>query len=179
MVDWRGPGSRDILLKPPTSHTKEFGRGLWAVRGAAWLSCAPQDNLGNVLLRACQVVPDGILLFLPSYSLLDKLEGMCTLFAVAATTPMNGPMSALRLRAPAHTHAWMDAHSAVCKWMRETSLSSLSSIPINTFPLLSEPRGAPGVGWQHSAVEGDRAMGGGPAVQEAHSHGTQGHGRRV
>ncbi|KAG5446062.1 Fanconi anemia group J protein [Clonorchis sinensis] len=32
-----------------------------------------QDELGNLLLQACRLVPGGVLCFLPSYSLLDKL----------------------------------------------------------------------------------------------------------
>ncbi len=32
-----------------------------------------QDGLGEAVVAACRVIPDGVLLFLPSYSLLDKL----------------------------------------------------------------------------------------------------------
>jgi Rad3-related DNA helicase len=32
-----------------------------------------QDAIGNTVLQACRTIPDGLLLFLPSYSLLDKL----------------------------------------------------------------------------------------------------------
>jgi Fanconi anemia group J protein len=32
-----------------------------------------QDSLGNSVLSVLGVVPDGVLLFLPSYSLMDKL----------------------------------------------------------------------------------------------------------
>eukprot|EP00891_Asterochloris_glomerata_P003472 jgi/Astpho2/3472/e_gw1.00055.1.1_t len=32
-----------------------------------------QDSLGQVVLTACRIVPDGILMFLPSYSLMNKL----------------------------------------------------------------------------------------------------------
>jgi fanconi anemia group J protein len=59
---------------------------LWA---AAW-ACGPsgrrmtctfqhlnseqlQDDIGGVVLQACQVVPFGVLVFVPSYGLLDKL----------------------------------------------------------------------------------------------------------
>lgn len=33
-----------------------------------------QDSLGKLLLFVAQTVPDGVLLFLPSYSLMDKLR---------------------------------------------------------------------------------------------------------
>lgn len=32
-----------------------------------------QDALGQTVLEACRVIPDGVLLFLPSYALMDKL----------------------------------------------------------------------------------------------------------
>lgn len=32
-----------------------------------------QDSMGNSVVNICRVVPDGVLLFLPSYSLMDKL----------------------------------------------------------------------------------------------------------
>jgi Fanconi anemia group J protein len=33
-----------------------------------------QDSLGRLTLEVAQAVPDGVLLFLPSYSLMDKLR---------------------------------------------------------------------------------------------------------
>ena len=32
-----------------------------------------QDTIGEILLSACQIIPDGLLVFFPSYSLLDRL----------------------------------------------------------------------------------------------------------
>lgn len=32
-----------------------------------------QDSIGQVILQSCKVVPDGVLVFLPSYSMMDKL----------------------------------------------------------------------------------------------------------
>jgi Fanconi anemia group J protein len=34
-----------------------------------------QDQLGEVLLATCVTAPGGVLVFVPSYALLDKLEG--------------------------------------------------------------------------------------------------------
>ena len=34
-----------------------------------------QDEIGNVLVSVCESVPDGVLCFLPSYSVMDKLRG--------------------------------------------------------------------------------------------------------
>ena len=33
-----------------------------------------QDAIGEAILEACKAVPDGVLCFLPSYSLLDRLS---------------------------------------------------------------------------------------------------------
>ena len=33
-----------------------------------------QDAIGEAILAACKVVPDGLLCFMPSYSLLDRLS---------------------------------------------------------------------------------------------------------
>jgi len=32
-----------------------------------------QDSIGLAVLETCQVIPDGVLCFMPSYSLMDKL----------------------------------------------------------------------------------------------------------
>ncbi len=34
-----------------------------------------QDNVGQAVLHCCRAIPDGVLLFMPSYSMLDKLAG--------------------------------------------------------------------------------------------------------
>ena len=35
---------------------------------------AYQDSIGQAVLQCCRVIPDGVLLFLPSYSLMERLE---------------------------------------------------------------------------------------------------------
>lgn len=32
-----------------------------------------QDNVGRTVLETCRVVPDGVLVFMPSYALLERL----------------------------------------------------------------------------------------------------------
>lgn len=48
-----------------------------------------QDGLGRAVVSACEAIPDGVLLFVPSYQLMDKLVkrwkvGRCWLDAAAA-----------------------------------------------------------------------------------------------
>jgi Fanconi anemia group J protein len=78
--------SFDVQLEAP--HVVDMKRQVWAGIIDAGPSRLPlnasyrtadtydfQDQLGAVLLATCQVAPGGVLVFLPSYSLLDKLEG--------------------------------------------------------------------------------------------------------
>jgi Fanconi anemia group J protein len=77
----------DVQLEAP--HVVDMKRQVWAGIIDAGPSRLPlnasyrtadtydfQDQLGAVLLATCQTAPGGVLMFLPSYSLLDKLEGM-------------------------------------------------------------------------------------------------------
>jgi Fanconi anemia group J protein len=32
-----------------------------------------QDSIGQAILETCRVIPDGVLCFMPSYSLMDRL----------------------------------------------------------------------------------------------------------
>lgn len=74
----------EVRLEAP--HVINMQRQVWAGAIGAGPSGAPllatyqhtdksqfQDALGATVLSACRQIPDGVLLFLPSYSLLDKL----------------------------------------------------------------------------------------------------------
>ncbi|GFR48654.1 hypothetical protein Agub_g10608, partial [Astrephomene gubernaculifera] len=73
-----------VRLEAP--HVVDMGRQVWAgvvTRGPGGSSLSAtfkesatfrfQDDAGEAVLRYCQVIPDGVLLFMPSYGLLDKL----------------------------------------------------------------------------------------------------------
>lgn len=78
-----------MLSEPRISlDGKQFGGAAHLIRKCrskrpACLSCPPtphqtcvsnvQDSIGQTLLQACAVIDDGLLVFLPSYSLLDRL----------------------------------------------------------------------------------------------------------
>jgi len=75
----------DVQLEAP--HVVDMKRQVWAgvvdtcpsgnILNSSYRTADTntfQDGVGDVLLQCCRVVPDGILMFLPSYSLLDKLE---------------------------------------------------------------------------------------------------------
>ncbi|PNW78438.1 hypothetical protein CHLRE_09g397350v5 [Chlamydomonas reinhardtii] len=73
-----------VRLEAP--HVVDMGRQVWAgvvprgpgggVLSSTFKEAATfrfQDEAGEAVLRYCQVIPDGVLMFVPSYGLLDKL----------------------------------------------------------------------------------------------------------
>ncbi|KAG2454208.1 hypothetical protein HYH02_001242 [Chlamydomonas schloesseri] len=73
-----------VRLEAP--HVVDMSRQVWAgvvprgpgggLLAASYREAATfrfQDEAGEAVLRYCQVIPDGVLLFLPSYGLMDKL----------------------------------------------------------------------------------------------------------
>ncbi|KAL4529286.1 hypothetical protein Ndes2526A_g04083 [Nannochloris sp. 'desiccata'] len=76
----------DFTIKLEAPHVVNMAKQVWAGAvgtgpgGEKLLATyqhtdktAFQDAVGNTVLQACRTVPDGLLLFLPSYALLDKL----------------------------------------------------------------------------------------------------------
>ena len=45
-------------------------------------SLAFQDSMGQSVVEVCKVVPHGVLMFLPSYSMLDKLITRWKVYAI-------------------------------------------------------------------------------------------------
>ena len=71
--------SANHIIKPSQVWVGMLGAGPSEVRIEASFrgleQFSLQDEIGNVLVSMCESVPDGVLCFLPSYSVMDKLRG--------------------------------------------------------------------------------------------------------
>ena len=83
-----------LMYCPTLSHTPSQAPHVVDLRKQVWagvVPCGPdgveltgtfqvastlayQDSIGQAVLQCCRVIPDGVLLFLPSYSLMERLE---------------------------------------------------------------------------------------------------------